>query len=143
MVSNIGVQVARAMLIINHYVNSLSPILHHLRALAADLMATSFSTAICGSPGNISVSWSHSVAVSNGRPLPTAVHDHRSELGTTPIRPTAGQLICEPAGVLQARGWSRARRESQDLENFHGKKLHINKKIERVLQALEAAGEKK
>ena len=38
---------------------------------------------------------------------------------------------------------SRARRESQELENFHGKKLHIREKIERVLQALEAAGEKK
>ena len=38
---------------------------------------------------------------------------------------------------------SRARRESQELENFHGKKMHIKEKIERVLQALEAAGEKK
>ncbi len=38
---------------------------------------------------------------------------------------------------------SRARRESQELENFHGKKMHIREKIERVLQALEAAGEKK
>ncbi len=38
---------------------------------------------------------------------------------------------------------SRARRESQELENFHGKKMHIREKLERVLQALEAAGEKK
>ncbi len=38
---------------------------------------------------------------------------------------------------------SRARSESQELENFHGKKMHIREKIERVLQALEAAGEKK
>jgi len=38
---------------------------------------------------------------------------------------------------------SRARRESEELENFHGKKMHIREKIERVLQALEAAGEKK
>ncbi len=38
---------------------------------------------------------------------------------------------------------SRARRESQELENFHGKKMHVREKIERVLQALEAAGEKK
>ena len=38
---------------------------------------------------------------------------------------------------------SRARRESQELENFHGKKMHIREKIERVLQALEATGEKK
>ncbi len=38
---------------------------------------------------------------------------------------------------------SRARRESQELETFHGKKMHVREKIERVLQALEAAGEKK
>jgi cell division septum initiation protein DivIVA len=38
---------------------------------------------------------------------------------------------------------SRARRESQELENFHGKKMHIREKIERVLQSLEASGEKK
>jgi cell division septum initiation protein DivIVA len=38
---------------------------------------------------------------------------------------------------------SQARRETQEFENFHGKKLHIREKIERILQALEAAGEKK
>lgn len=38
---------------------------------------------------------------------------------------------------------SQARRESQELENFHGKKMHIREKLERVLQALEATGEKK
>ena len=38
---------------------------------------------------------------------------------------------------------SRARRESQELENFHGKKIHIRENIESILQALEAAGEKK
>ena len=38
---------------------------------------------------------------------------------------------------------SRARLGSQELENFLGKRMHIREKIERVLQALEAAGEKK
>jgi chromosome segregation ATPase len=38
---------------------------------------------------------------------------------------------------------SRARRDSQELESFLGKKMHIREKIERVLQALEASGEKK
>lgn len=38
---------------------------------------------------------------------------------------------------------SRARSESQELENFVGKKMHVREKIERILQALEAAGEKK
>lgn len=38
---------------------------------------------------------------------------------------------------------SRTRRESQELENFHGKKMHVREKIERLLQALEAVGEKK
>ncbi len=38
---------------------------------------------------------------------------------------------------------SRARRESQELENFLGTKMHIREKIERILQSLEIAGEKK
>ena len=38
---------------------------------------------------------------------------------------------------------SRARSESQELKNFHGKKAHIKEKIERILLALEAVGEKK
>jgi predicted nucleic acid-binding Zn-ribbon protein len=36
-----------------------------------------------------------------------------------------------------------ARRESRELENFHGKRMHIREKIERILHTLEAAGEKK
>ncbi len=38
---------------------------------------------------------------------------------------------------------SRARRESQELENFLGTKMHIREKIERILQSLDIAGEKK
>jgi chromosome segregation ATPase len=38
---------------------------------------------------------------------------------------------------------SRARRGSQELEDFVGKKMHVREKIERILQAFEAAGEKK
>jgi chromosome segregation ATPase len=38
---------------------------------------------------------------------------------------------------------SRARRGSQELEDFVGTKMHVREKIERILQALEAAGEKK
>jgi predicted nucleic acid-binding Zn-ribbon protein len=41
------------------------------------------------------------------------------------------------------RELTAARRESRELENFHGKRLHIREKIERILHALEAAGEKK
>ncbi len=37
----------------------------------------------------------------------------------------------------------RTRRESQEVENFHGKKMHIREKIERVLHALESVSEKK
>jgi cell division septum initiation protein DivIVA len=38
---------------------------------------------------------------------------------------------------------SQARNESQELKNLHDKKMHIKEKIERILLALEAAGEKK
>jgi hypothetical protein len=37
---------------------------------------------------------------------------------------------------------AQARRESQDLQNFHGKKMHIKEKIERILQSMEAVKEK-
>ena len=37
---------------------------------------------------------------------------------------------------------AQARQESEELENFHGKRLHIREKIERILHSLEAAGEK-
>ncbi len=35
-----------------------------------------------------------------------------------------------------------ARREAQELQNFHGKRMHIKEKIERVLQSMEAVKEK-
>lgn len=38
---------------------------------------------------------------------------------------------------------AKARQESRELENFHGKRLHIREKIERILHALEAADNKK
>ena len=38
---------------------------------------------------------------------------------------------------------ARARQESQEFENFHGKRIHIREKIERILHTLEAAGDKK
>lgn len=34
---------------------------------------------------------------------------------------------------------ARARREAQELQNFHGKRMHIREKVERILSALEAA----
>ena len=41
------------------------------------------------------------------------------------------------------RDLAQARREAQDLEHLHGKRLHIREKIERILQTLETAGEGK
>ena len=35
-----------------------------------------------------------------------------------------------------------ARREAQELQNFHGKRMHIKEKIERILQTMEAVKEK-
>ncbi len=37
----------------------------------------------------------------------------------------------------------RVRSKAQELEHFHGKRLHIKEKIERVLSVLETAGGKK
>lgn len=34
---------------------------------------------------------------------------------------------------------AQARREAQQFEHLHGKKLHIKEKIERILQSLESA----
>ena len=38
---------------------------------------------------------------------------------------------------------AQARREAQELQNFHGKRMHIKEKIERILQSMEAVREKK
>ena len=38
---------------------------------------------------------------------------------------------------------AKARQEAREFESFHGKRLHIREKIERVLHALEAVEEKK
>jgi len=37
---------------------------------------------------------------------------------------------------------AQVRREAQDLEHFHGKKLNIREKIERILHSLETVKEK-
>ncbi len=37
---------------------------------------------------------------------------------------------------------AEARKGSGELENFHGKKMHIREKIENILRTLEAIGEK-
>ncbi len=37
---------------------------------------------------------------------------------------------------------AQARREAQELQNFHGKRMHIKEKIERILQSMEAVKEK-
>ncbi len=47
----------------------------------------------------------------------------------------------ERAAELE-RELAAARSESQELGNLHGKKAQIREKIESVLRALEAAGEK-
>lgn len=38
---------------------------------------------------------------------------------------------------------AQARRESRDLEHFHGKRMHIKEKVERILNTLEAIEAKK
>jgi uncharacterized protein YdcH (DUF465 family) len=40
-------------------------------------------------------------------------------------------------------GLEQAKRDAVELEHFHGKKLHIKEKIERILQQLDAVGIKK
>lgn len=35
---------------------------------------------------------------------------------------------------------ARLRREVQDLQHFHGKRMHVREKIERILQQLEETG---
>lgn len=37
------------------------------------------------------------------------------------------------------RELAQLRHETRDLQNFHGKRMHVREKIERVLNALEAA----
>jgi predicted nucleic acid-binding Zn-ribbon protein len=37
---------------------------------------------------------------------------------------------------------AQARREARELQNFHGKRMHIKEKIERILQSMEAVKEK-
>lgn len=39
------------------------------------------------------------------------------------------------------RELARLRKESRDLQHFHGKRLHVKEKIERILNALESAGD--
>lgn len=38
------------------------------------------------------------------------------------------------------RELARLRIEARDLQHFHGKRMHVREKIERILSALEAAG---
>jgi len=37
----------------------------------------------------------------------------------------------------------QARRNARELEHFHGRKLHIREKIEKILQELETVGSRK
>jgi chaperonin cofactor prefoldin len=57
-------------------------------------------------------------------------------------------LVSENASLKKSIGelereLAQARQKAQELENFHGKRLHIREKIERILHALEAVEEKK
>ena len=49
----------------------------------------------------------------------------------TALRKQVGELERELAEV---------RREARDLSHFHGKRMHVREKIERILSALETAG---
>ncbi len=38
------------------------------------------------------------------------------------------------------RALADARQEGQEMQHFHGKRMHVREKIEKILDALEAAG---
>ena len=54
-------------------------------------------------------------------------------------------IVTENAGLRKQIGeleqeLSRLRREVQELQHFHGKRMHVREKLERILQQLDDAG---
>ncbi len=69
------------------------------------------------------------------------------EAGFCEIEKRMRALVADNEGLRKRiaeleRELARARAESGELQNFHGKRLHIREKIEKVLQSLESMGEK-
>ncbi len=69
------------------------------------------------------------------------------ETGFAEVEKRVKILIEDNAGLRKRitaleRELAEARLQSEELQNFHGKKLHIREKIERILHSLEAIGEK-
>ena len=74
-----------------------------------------------------------------------AVKDLEARFTEVEKRVTA--LVTDNAGSgsgspSSSRSWQQARAEAGELQNLHGKQLHIREKIEKVLQSLEAHREK-
>lgn len=74
------------------------------------------------------------------------VNDLEARFGIIEKRVQA--LMVENAGLKTRIGeleeeLAQAKREARELEHFHGKKLHIREKIERVLQQLDTVDIKK
>lgn len=56
-------------------------------------------------------------------------------------------LVADNAGLRKRiavleQELAQARHESREMQNFHGKRIHIREKIERILHSLEAMGDK-
>ena len=49
--------------------------------------------------------------------------------------------LCKQVAALQ-KELEQARADARELQNLQGKRMHIREKIEKVLQSLEAIGEK-
>ncbi len=69
------------------------------------------------------------------------------EAGFAEVEKRVQALVSENKGLAGRvreleRELAQARREAQELQNFHGKRMHIKEKIERILQSMEAAKER-
>jgi predicted nucleic acid-binding Zn-ribbon protein len=76
-----------------------------------------------------------------------AVNDKDIEAKFSQVEKRVQALVSENKGLTGRvreleQELAQARREAQELQNFHGKRMHIKEKIERILQSMEAVKEK-
>jgi predicted nucleic acid-binding Zn-ribbon protein len=76
-----------------------------------------------------------------------AVNDKDIETKFAHVEKRVQTLVSENKGLTGRvreleQELAQARREAQELQNFHGKRMHIKEKIERILQSMEAVKEK-
>jgi predicted nucleic acid-binding Zn-ribbon protein len=76
-----------------------------------------------------------------------AVNDKDIEAKFSQVEKRVQALVSENKGLTGRvreleQELAQARREAQELQNFHGKRMHIKEKIERILQSMEAVREK-